>query len=394
MPFSPRHGIARLGLMAILGLSAVPASAQQQGGPPPAVGVASVARRAVTETNEFIGRIEAVQRVDLQSRVTAFLEERLFTEGAEVNQGDLLFRLERPPFEAQLQVAKAGVAEAQAQLQNANLTLGRAQSLLSTPAGQRSTVDNATAAARTAQAQLLSAQAQERQAQINLDYTEIHAPVSGRIGRASVTPGNVVTPSSGALATIVSQDPMYATFTVPTRTLLDLRERYASRGGWSAVEVRLRLPNGQMYEHAGKLDFVDIDVNRDTDSVLLRGVIPNPNRSPERGGARELTANELVNVQLASIEPVQLLTIPRAALLTDQRGDFVYVVGPDNKAERRAVRTGPQSTPQLASIAEGLKEGEQVVVEGLQRVRPGAAVSPAPAQQGGPGGNAAPRQGN
>jgi membrane fusion protein (multidrug efflux system) len=400
MPLSPRHGLARLGLMAILGLASLPAFAQAPGGPPPAVGVAPVARRAVTETNEFIGRVEAVDRVDLQSRVTAFLEERLFEEGAEVKQGDLLFRLERGPFEAQLQIAKAGVAEAQAQLQNANLTLGRAQSLLSTPAGQRSTVDNATAAARSAQAQLLSAQAQEQQAQINLNYTEIRAPVSGRIGRAAVTPGNVVTPSSGALATIVSQDPMYANFTVPVRTMLELRSRYADRGGWDAVAVRLRLPDGRMYEQNGKLDFVDIDVGRDTDSLALRGRMPNPILPANRGTGRELTAGQLVTVQLASVEPVQVLTVPRAAMMTDQRGDFVYVVGADNKAERRSIRAGSQSTPQLVAVAEGVKEGEQVVVDGLQRVRPGAAVSPAPVEAQGQGGNAggnaagaAPRQG-
>jgi membrane fusion protein (multidrug efflux system) len=388
MPFPHRRGLARLGLLAVLGLSSIQAYAQQPGGPPPAVGVAPVARRAVTETNEFIGRIEAVDRVDLQSRVTAFLEARLFDEGAEVKQGDLLFRLERGPFEAQLQIAKAGVAEAQAQLQNANLTLGRAQSLLSTPAGQRSTVDNATAAARSAQAQLLSAQAQEQQAQINLNYTEIRAPVAGRIGRAAVTPGNVVTPSSGALATIVSQDPMYANFTVPVRTMLELRSRYADRGGWDAVAVRLRLPNGQMYEQSGKLDFIDIDVGRDTDSLAMRGRMPNPPLPAGRGAGRELTAGQLVTVQLASVEPVQVLTIPRSAMLTDQRGDFVYVVGADNKAERRTIRVGSQSTPQLVAIADGVKEGEQVVVEGLQRVRPGAAVTPGPVEA-----PATPRQG-
>lgn len=395
MPFTHRRGLARLGLLALLGLSSIPAFAQQPGGPPPAVGVAPVARRPVTETNEFIGRIEAVDRVDLQSRVTAFLEARLFDEGAEVKQGDLLFRLERGPFEAQLQIAKAGVAEAQAQLQNANLTLGRAQSLLSTPAGQRSTVDNATAAARSAQAQLLSAQAQEQQAQINLNYTEIRAPVAGRIGRASVTPGNVVTPSSGALATIVSQDPMYANFTVPVRTMLELRSRYAERGGWDAVAVRLRLPSGQMYEQTGKLDFIDIDVGRDTDSIAMRGRMPNPPLPAGRGVGRELTAGQLVTVQLASVEPVQVLTVPRSAMMTDQRGDFVYVIGADNKAERRGIRVGSQSTPQLVAVADGLREGEQVVVEGLQRVRPGAAVTPGPVDAPAGGGNGAPpaRQG-
>lgn len=392
------HGAARLGRAAVLGLPlllAVPAAmAQQPGGPPPAVGVAPVTSRPVTESNEFIGRIEAIDRVELQSRVTAFLQERLFDEGADVKKGDLLFRLERAPFEASLQVAQANVAQAQAQLQNANLTLGRAQSLLSTPAGQRSTVDAAIAAARTAQAQLLSAQAQERQAQIELDYTEIRAPVSGRIGRAAVTPGNVVTPSSGALATIVSQDPMYVSFTVPTRTLLELRDRYAPRGGYDAVAIKVRLPDGRVYGQTGKLDFIDIDVGRDTDSIALRGRMPNPPLPNSQGGGRDLVANQLVTVIVEAVQPVALLTVPRAAVLTDQRGNFVYVIGAENKAERRSIRTGTQSTPELTVIAEGVKEGEQVVVEGLQRVRPGAPVNPAPvaaaANAGTPAGNTPP----
>lgn len=387
-----RRGIAALGLF----LLAAPALAQMPGGPPPAVGVAPVAQRAITETNEFIGRVEATDRVELMARVTAFLEKREFNEGAEVKQGDLLFRLERGPFEAQLQIARAGVAEAEAQLQNANVTLNRAQALLNTVAGQRSTVDTALAAQRGAQAQLLSAQAQERQAQINLDYTEIRAPISGRIGRAMVTPGNVVTPSSGPLAVIVSQDPMYVSFTVPMRTVLQLRDRYVSRGGLNAVSVKLRLQDGRMYGQTGKLDFVDVSVGQDTDSIAMRGRMPNPPLAGTPGAGRELTANQFVTVVLEAVEPVQLLTVPRAAVSTDQRGDFVYVIGQGNKAERRAVRLGSQSTPSLAVITEGLKEGEQVVVEGLQRVRPNTEVNPAPVQPAGQGqgqGQGQPRQG-
>ncbi|MDQ1079635.1 efflux RND transporter periplasmic adaptor subunit [Pseudoroseomonas cervicalis] len=373
MQLLPRRGMAALGLFLLAG----PALAQMPGGGgPPAVGVAPVARRPVTETNEFIGRVDAVQRVDLMPRVTAFLEKREFEEGTEVKQGDLLFRLERGPFEAQLQIARASVAESEAQLQNANITLSRAQALLNTVAGQRSTVDTALANQRSTQAQLLSAQAQQRQAQINLDYTEIRAPIAGRIGRASVTEGNVVTPSSGALATIVSQDPMYVSFTVPMRTLTEVRARYAERGGLNAVQLRLRLPGGRMYSPVGQVNFVDIDVGRDTDSVLLRGTIPNPVTA---GGYRELTANQIVNVVVEAVQPVQMLTVPRAAVMTDARGDFVYVVAAENKAERRTVRMDAQSTPELAVIREGLREGESVIVDGLQRVRPGQPVSPAPA---------------
>ncbi|MBI0435012.1 efflux RND transporter periplasmic adaptor subunit [Roseomonas sp. KE0001] len=375
-----RRGSALVGLFL---LAAVPALAQPGPGGPPAVGVMPAAKRAVTESNEFIGRIEAPNRVEIVARVTAFLEQRAFEEGAEVKAGDLLYRLERGPFEAQLDVSKAAVAEAEAQLTNANITLSRAQALLNTVAGQRSNVDNALAAQRTAQAQVLSAQAQQRQAQINLDYTEIRSPIDGRIGRTAVTVGNVVGPNSGALTTIVSQDPMYVSFTVPVRTLVDLRVRYADRGGLSAVQIRLRMPNGELYDQPGSIDFTDNEIGRDTDSVLLRGRIPNP---PRPAGYRTLTANQFVNVVVEAIQPVQMLTVPRAAVLSDARGDFVYVVGENNVAERRAIRMSSQSTPELAVIDDGVREGERVVVQGLQRVRPGNPVNAAPAANAAPQG--------
>ena len=196
----------------------------------PAVGVVRVRKEPQIETSQFVGRVSAVDRVDIVARVTAFLEQRKFREGAEVQKGDLLYQLERGPFEADLAAKQALVAQQQALLRNATITLNRAQSLLNTPAGQRSTVDDALAQQASQAAQLLSATAQLRSSQINLDYTEIHAPVSGKIGRTNVTVGNVVSPNSGVLATIVSQDPMYVTFPISVRTALDLRDRYAAKG--------------------------------------------------------------------------------------------------------------------------------------------------------------------
>ena len=169
------------------------ALAQMPSGPP-SVGVVRAQQTAITETSEFVGRIQAIDRVALTARVTAFLDQRLFTEGAEVKQGDLLYRLERAPFEAAVQQQEAAVADTSARLANANIQLARAQSLLSTPAGQRSNVDDAVANQRSLAAQVLSAQAQLRVAQINLDYTEIHAPVAGKISRTNITVGNVVSP--------------------------------------------------------------------------------------------------------------------------------------------------------------------------------------------------------
>ena len=172
------------------------AYAQMPGGPP-SVGVVRAQQTAITETSEFVGRVQAIDRVALTARVTAFIDQRLFVEGTEVKQGDLLYRLERAPFEAAVQQQEAAVADTSARLANANIQLARAQSLLSTPAGQRSNVDDALANQRSLAAQVLSAQAQLKAAQINLDYTEIHAPVAGKISRTSITVGNVVSPSSG-----------------------------------------------------------------------------------------------------------------------------------------------------------------------------------------------------
>jgi membrane fusion protein (multidrug efflux system) len=357
-----------------------PVHAQAPAGPP-AVGVIHVEKKAITESSEFVGRIQAVERVALTARVTAFLDQRLFVEGSEVQQGDLLYRLERPPFEAAVAQQEAAVADASARLTNANIQLSRAQSLLNTPAGQRSSVDDATANQRSQAAQLMSAQAQLKVAQINLAYTEIHAPVAGKISRTAITAGNVVSPSSGLLATIVSQDPMYVVFPVATRAHDELETRYADRGGLNAVVVRLRMPDGSMYNQEGKIDYVEPTVSANTDTILLRARIANPPRRPPEPGQpveRPLTDGAFVTVLVEGIQPVAALGVPRRAVLSDQQGDFVYVVGSDNKVEQRRIHLG-QSTPAVAVVDSGLTEGELVVVDGIQRIRPGIQVSPGPA---------------
>jgi membrane fusion protein, multidrug efflux system len=371
--------LAALSLALLLSVASA-AQAQMPGGPP-SVGVVRVQQTAITETSEFIGRVQAINRVALTARVTAFLDQRLFVEGTEVKQGDLLYRLERGPFEAAVQQQEAAVADTSARLANANIQLTRAQSLLATPAGQRSNVDDAVANQRSLAAQVLSAQAQLKAAQINLDYTEIHAPVAGKISRTAITEGNVVSPSSGPLASIVSQDPMYVLFPVASRSLTDLQNRYAGKGGMSAVVVKLRLPDGSLYGQDGKIDYVEPTVSATTDTILLRASIANPPlREPVAGQPveRPLVDGAFVTVLVEGIQPVMVLGIPRKAVLSDQQGDYVYVVGADNKVEQRRIQLG-QSTPSTAVVAGGLKEGELVVADGVQRVRPGIVVSPGPA---------------
>src|SRR6201993_5320499 len=264
-------------LLAVM-LVLVPFSSRAQPAPsgPPAVGVVRAERQQITQTDEFIGRIQAIGRVALVARVTAFLEKRLFVEGAEVKKDDLLYQLEQPPFQAQVDAAKANVAQLEAQHRNAQLTLERAQYLLKTVAGQQSNVDTALASERSLAAQIAGAQAQLQTAEINLGYTEIRAPIDGKISATEVTEGNVVSPTSGTLANLVSQDPMYVNFPVSTREGLELRNRYDPKGGFNAVIIKLRLPDGRIYGQEGKADYVSPTVAETTDTVTVRGVFPNP----------------------------------------------------------------------------------------------------------------------
>ncbi len=367
-------------LLAGAAIAASPAFAQFGPAGPPAVGVVTAQKRAVTESQEFVGRIQATDKVDIVARVTAVINERLFVEGGEVAEGDLLYRLERAPFEADLAAKQATVMQMTAMLRNASLTVGRAQSLLNTPAGQRSAYDDAVAQQANWAAQLKAAEAQARMSQINLDYTEIRAPVAGKIGRSSLAIGNVVTPGSGPLVSIVSQDPMYVTFPVPSRAALDLRNKYIPKGGFSAVAIKVRLATGAIYGQTGRLDYADPSVSQGTDTILLRARIPNPLRQgakPNEPGNRELVDGAFVTVLVEGVEPVQAMAIPRASVMQDQQGSFVYVVDAEKKVVPRRVRLGAtQGT--LAVISEGLNDGDTVIAEGLQRVRPGVVVNPAP----------------
>ena len=356
------------------------AKAQQPAGPP-AVGVIEAVKRPFTQSNEFLGRIEATNRVNVVARVTAFLDKRSFVEGGEVKTGDLLYTLERGPFQADLEAKEAQVAQLQATLVNAKLTTDRAKTLLGGPAGQQSTYDAAVANQQSLEAQVRAAQAQVDLSKINLDYTEIRSAIDGKIGRTAVTEGNVVSPSSGVLTTIVSQDPMYVTFPVPVREALALQQHYAALGGFKAVVIRVRLPDGRRYDKVGQLNFINNTIAQATDTITLRGTIPNPplkDQSTPEGTVRELTDNEFVTVMLEGVEPVEELAIPRSAVLTDQQGEYVFIVGADNKAEQRRIRLG-QSTPTIAAVSNGLSVGDKVIVEGLQRVRPGQPVAPGPA---------------
>jgi membrane fusion protein, multidrug efflux system len=342
----------------------------------PAVTVAAAALKSVTPAGTFVGRVQAVNTVNLASRVEGFLQKRAFTEGQQVKTGDLLFVIEQDTYQAAVDQAQAQLVSAQATERNAAIALQRSQDLVRTNAVAQATVDQNLANQGTAAAAVTSAQAALEQANINLAFTEIKAPIDGRIGMANVSVGNFVNQATGTLATIVSQDPIYVLFPTTTQQVLDYRQRTAKTpGGGAKAVVHAILPNGQQYPHAGTVDFIDIQANQGADTLTVRAIFPNPDSW--------LVAGQIVNVTVEAGEPMQTLTIPQVALQVDQSGSYVLVVGADNKVEQQRVKLGPVQGPDI-TVSDGLKPGELVIVEGIQKVRPGEAVTPTPSVQSGP----------
>jgi membrane fusion protein, multidrug efflux system len=342
-------------------------AAVAQGTPPPAVSVRPVMSRQVTATGDFVGRVVAIDKVDIVARITGFIKERNFTEGQQVKTGDLLFRIEPDTYRAAVDQQKANLARAQATQLNASLQLQRAQELVKNRDTPVSTLDQRTADEKAAAADVLQAQALLEQAQINLGYTEIRSPIDGRIGLANFTKGNLVQPSSGTLATIVSQDPIYVTFQVSERNLVNYKRRIAESGAKDSHEtVHIRLPDGSEYPHPGLTNFFDVQADATTDTVTVRAQLPNPEGILVPGG--------VVAVTVERGAPKSALVVPLSAVQLDQAGRYVLVVDDTKKVEQRRVTTGVEQGRDVV-VTNGLKEGELVVVEGIQKVRPGQVVT-------------------
>jgi membrane fusion protein (multidrug efflux system) len=333
---------------------------------PPAVSVTPVVTRQITETGNYIGRVTAIDKVDIVARVPGFIEDRAFTEGQQVKKGDLLFRIEQATYKAAVEQARAALAKAKATEVNAKLQLERGKELVRNNNIPQSTVDQRTADEQAAQAGVMEAQAQLKQAEINLDYTEIRSPIDGRIGLATFTVGNLVQPSSGRLATIVSQDPIYVIFQVSQRNVLEYRRRVAQSTSNTHLTVNLKLPDGGSYPFPGLSNFLDVQADPTTDTVSVRAKVPNPDGILVAGGVLGVTVERGV--------PQSALTIPQAAVLLDQAGRYVLLVNPEKKVEQRRVTLGIEHGRNVV-VTEGLKPGELVIVEGLQKVRPGQIVT-------------------
>ena len=350
-------------------------SAQQAAPPPPQVTVASVIERSVTEWDEFTGRLQAVDSVDVRPRVSGLISAVRFDEGAMVHRGDLLFQIDARPFQAEVDRLRAEVARAKATAQRADSELERAERLRAENAIAREEHDRRAAFALESAAQTAAVEAALRSAELNLEFTQVTAPIDGRVGRAIVTEGNLVSSGPGEatlLATVVSLDPVYAYFDADEQIFLKYSGVAGARGASlrsrsSQLPIRMALSNDEGFPRAGHMDFLDNQLDGTKGTIRGRAVF--------RNSDGQLTPGLFVRLRLAGTAAYRGLLIQDRAVGTDLSKKFVYVVGPKNDVQYRAVTLGP-IVDGLRVVRSGLEAGESVIVNGLQRVRPGAQVTP------------------
>jgi RND family efflux transporter MFP subunit len=372
LPFRAIPAALFLALLAACGKPAAPA-----GGAPPAmeISVAVVPEREITEWDEYTGRLEAVETVEIRPQVSGYLQEVKFEEGRDVKKGDVLFVIDPRPYQAELDRALAEVERARTSAQLAQADLGRAEKLLATRAMSQEEYDTRNAARVSALAAVKAAESAVAVARLNVSYTRVTSPIDGRVGRAEVTLGNLVSGGQGGaatrLTTVVSLSPMYAYFEAAEQNYLKYMD--LARSGQRPLSrehanpVFMAVGNESEFKHEGYMDFVDNRVDAGTGTLLGRAVFPNPDRF--------LVPGMFVRVRLIGTSKYKGPLINDRAIATDQDRRFVLVVGEGGKVEYRAITTGPLFEG-LRVVRDGLKPGEQIIVNGLQRVRPGMVVKP------------------
>jgi membrane fusion protein (multidrug efflux system) len=361
------------------------------GGMPPAeVGVVRVTPQAVPLTRDLVGRTSATRASDVRARVAGVLLKRLYDEGSDVKEGQVLFQIDPAPLQAAYSSAQAGLASAEATYTNAHVLAERLRRVANDGYVSKSDLDSAEANERSAEAAVKQARASVQTARINLGYATVRAPISGRAGQQRVTEGALVGQSEPTLLTVVEQiDPLYVNFDQPANEILELR-RAQAEGNVALAEsgkahLQLTLPDGTPYGQEGTLDFSDLSVDPATGAMALRGIVPNPEH--------RLLPGMFVNVRFAMGVMNNAMRVPQSAVQLDAQGAYVMVVQPDGKAAQKRIRTAGTSGNTWIVTA-GLKSGDAVVVSGLQRAMPGAPVKAVPYEekaqaaagpQGGPG---------
>ncbi|ANS87502.1 Efflux pump periplasmic linker BepF [Vibrio scophthalmi] len=328
------------------------------------------------QSKSYIGRVQAVEDTNITAQVSGYLKERHFDEGQMVEAGQLLYSIEPSSFEAQLAAAKASVAQANANLKKAQLDFNRGKNLLPKGSISQSEFDNLTAQLLGAEALVESSQAQLKLAEVTLSYTQIKAPFAGRISSSKVSTGDLVSPQSGILTTLVSLDPVHTMFSVSERERLEMGMDSVKGDGSEnadAVEVQVILENGLPFDHLGSLDFLGNRIDLATGTLAMRAIVPNPDY--------RLLPGQHVRVELREKTPTDVLVVPRRAVQTDLEGHFVMLVAEGNVAERRNVELGRQLEQGIV-IKNGLNGEEVVITQGLQRIRNGVPVRiESPAEQ-------------
>jgi len=337
------------------------------------VEVTAAVMKPVQQQIAFVGRVAAIDKVELRARVEGFLKERRYTEGQTVVAGEVLFVIEPDQYQAIVTQRRADLAKSQAEVENAQAQFTRGEELLRQKNMSAAEVDKLRAALRVAEASVEQAKAALSAAELNLDYTQIKAPVAGRVGRAALSVGNLVGPAAGILSTLVSQDPIYVLFPITQREYLEAkRKTNGKERGERAIIAHVRLPDGSTYDRPGRIDYVDVTTDAGTDTLTLRAVFPNPQGL--------LVDGQYLGVTVAEEKPAAALVIPQAALQIDQQGTFVLVLDAENRVQTRRIQAGePQGSNVIVSA--GLNSGELVVTQGLQKVRPGQIVTATPADQ-------------
>lgn len=371
----PRIAAALWMLSLLAGCGDKIANAQAPGGmPPPEVSIVTITPQRVVMSTELPGRLEATRVAQVRARVSGIVQKRVFTEGSEVKAGAVLFRIDPAPYQATYNSAQATLAKADANLAQANLKVKRYQPLVETNAISKQEFDEAQTAQKQAVADVAAAKAALETARLNLGYATVTAPISGRIGRAQVTEGALVGQGEPTpLATVQQIDPIYVNLTQSAAELLQLRRALASgqlqRAGKEQAKVTLVTEDGRPYPQAGKLLFSDLTVDESSGAVTLRAEFPNPDRM--------LLPGMYVRARLEQAATENAILVPQQAVQRTPTGASVMLVGADDKVTVQPVKTnGAQDTAWI--VSEGLKTGDRVIVEGLQKVKPGAPVKPVP----------------